>query len=181
MPMILSVHLCFSVSAGARSRAKTLLMLWLSSLVAMAHVGSPNVFYEGEAGPYPVRVIIRPPGVVPGLAEIHVRILAGEAGQVSVLPVHWEVGTKGAPPADQAKLVSGETNLFSAELWLMDFGAYSVFVNVEGAKGRGASRCTAELCRHPTFDDVPVVWLWFARRRDLAVSFVAHNCWRSRP
>jgi len=139
MPMILSVHLCFSVSAGARSRAKTLLMLWLSSLVAMAHVGSPNVFYEGEAGPYPVRVIIRPPGVVPGLAEIHVRILAGEAGQVSVLPVHWEVGTKGAPPADQAKLVSGETNLFSAELWLMDFGAYSVFVNVEGAKGRGTA------------------------------------------
>jgi hypothetical protein len=27
-----------------------------------AHVGSPNVFYEGNAGPYPVRVVVRPPG-----------------------------------------------------------------------------------------------------------------------
>ena len=35
---------------------------------AIAHIGSPNVFYEGLAGPYHVKVIVRPPSVVPGLA-----------------------------------------------------------------------------------------------------------------
>ena len=41
--------------------------------ISFAHVGSLNVFYEGKAGIYPIRVIIRPPGVVPGLADITVR------------------------------------------------------------------------------------------------------------
>src|SRR5256886_5449925 len=38
------------------------------ALVASAHVGSPDTYFEGAAGPYPVRVIVRTPGVVPGLA-----------------------------------------------------------------------------------------------------------------
>ena len=41
----------------------------LLPLTARGHVGSPNVFFEGQAGPYPVHVIIRPaegePLVVP--------------------------------------------------------------------------------------------------------------------
>jgi len=44
---------------------------------AFAHIGSPNVFFEGPAGPYPVRVTVRPPGVIPGLAEVSVRVGAG--------------------------------------------------------------------------------------------------------
>ena len=34
-------------------------------LVALAHVGSPDTYFEGAAGPYPVRVVVRNPGVVP--------------------------------------------------------------------------------------------------------------------
>lgn len=102
-----------------------------------AHVGSPNVFYEGNAGPYPVRVVVRPPGVIPGLAEISVRIPSGDVRRVTVQPVRWDLGTKGAPRADEALPVAGEPRLWSAALWFMDFGSYSVHVAVEGAAGTG--------------------------------------------
>ena len=112
-------------------------LLVLLALPAEAHVGSPNVIYEGTAGAYPIRVIVRMPGVVPGLAEISVRVTAPDVRRVTVLPVYWQAGVEGAPPPDEAKPVRGETNLYSAELWLMTRGAYSVHVRVEGARGDG--------------------------------------------
>src|SRR4051812_36314275 len=91
-----------------------LLMPW----VAFAHVGSPNIFFEGDAGPYPVRVMIRPPRVVPGLAEISVRVNTNGVSKISVLPARWDTGRKGSPPPDVCALVPGETNLYTAQLWL---------------------------------------------------------------
>jgi hypothetical protein len=114
------------------------LACWLA-VPAWAHVGSPNIFFEGEAGAYPVRVTIRPPRVVPGLAEISVRVNTNGISKVSVLPARWDTGRKGSPPPDVCALVPGETNLYSAQLWLMDSGAYSVFVNVDGAAGTGTA------------------------------------------
>ena len=69
-----------------------------------AHVGSPNVFFEGEAGPNGIRVVIRPPLVVPGRAQISVRVKSAGPHQVTVLPVKWDAGRKGAPPPDIATL-----------------------------------------------------------------------------
>jgi len=114
------------------------LVLFFARGVA-AHVGSPNVFFEGDAGPYPIRVMIRPPAAVPGLAEITVRVKTNGVSKVSVLPAKWDTGRKGAPPADFAKPVAGEADLYSCQLWLMTSGAYSVFVDVEGAAGRGTA------------------------------------------
>jgi hypothetical protein len=120
----------------ARRLAATLGAVAAMALLA-AHVGSPNVFYEGTAGPYPVRVVVRPPGVIPGLAEISVRIPQGDVRRVTVRPVRWDLGSQGAPRADEARPVAGEPGLWSAELWFMDFGSYSVHVAVEGAAGAG--------------------------------------------
>lgn len=125
----------FTPSRG-KSLLPCLLLLWLASPVA-AHIGSPNVIFEGKAGPHPVRVVVRPPEVVPGLAEISVRTLGPGVTRVAVLPVHWSTGKRGAPPPDVAKPVRGETNLHTATLWLMTSGAYSVHVHVEGAGGAG--------------------------------------------
>jgi len=106
---------------------------------ARAHIGSPNVIYEGLAGPYPLRVIIRPPGVVPGLADISVRVLQGSVARVTVLPVRYDTGSRGSPTPDLASPVKGEPDLYSAQLWLMTSGAYSIFVNAEGPAGAGTT------------------------------------------
>jgi hypothetical protein len=121
------------------SLAACAVVIFLSCSSISAHVGSPNIFFEGDAGPYPVRVMIRPPRVVPGLAEISVRVKTNGVSSVSVLPARWDTGRKGAPPPDVANAVKGETNLFASQLWLMNSGAYSVFVNVEGAAGKGVA------------------------------------------
>lgn len=108
-------------------------------LVASAHVGSPDTFFEGDAGPYRIRVIVRPPGIVPGQAEITVRLLAG-AGVRSVLALPLRGGRPTAlePPPDSAKLVPGSADLYTAQLWLMEGGAYSVRVDVAGTAGSGS-------------------------------------------
>jgi len=102
-----------------------------------AHIGSPNVFFDGKAGGYPVRAVICPPQVVPGLAQITVRVQGGPVQRITVLPVFWRAGRVGSPPPDDAKLVRGETNLYSAALWLMKPGAYSVELTIEGYRGKG--------------------------------------------
>src|SRR5580698_5151871 len=44
-----------------------------SSTPARAHVGSPDIYADGNAGPYRLFVTVRPPLVIPGVAEIEVR------------------------------------------------------------------------------------------------------------
>jgi hypothetical protein len=122
-------------------RRLTLLLAFLTLAgPARAHVGSPNVFFDGDAGPYPVRVIVRPPEVIPGLAEITVRAREGSPEGitgVTVQPVTWSAGGKGAPPPDVAQPVPGEAGLWTAQLWLMTTTSYSVRVRMEGAAGEG--------------------------------------------
>ncbi len=77
---------------------------------------------------------------MPGLAEITVRVQAdrvqaNKVRRVTVQPVRWDAGIEGAPPPDEAVLIRGEAHLYSAELWLMTGGSYSVYVRVEGANG----------------------------------------------
>ena len=74
---------------------------------------------------------------MPGLAEINVRVPGEPVKRVTVLPVFSRAGREGAPPPDEAKLVRGEINLYSAALWLMKPGAYSVEITIEGSRGRG--------------------------------------------
>jgi hypothetical protein len=109
----------------------------LAAAPAAAHVGSPNVFFDGNAGPYPLRVIVRPPGVIPGLAEITVRLRSGRAERVTVQPIQWRAGLKGAPPAEAAQPVPGDPTQWSAQLWLMTTSSYTVRVEVQGPQGRG--------------------------------------------
>lgn len=105
---------------------------------ALAHSGSQNVFYEGNVGPYAARVIIKRPDVVPGLADITIRLLRGEPTEVSVLPLKWNLGKKGAPTPDIAQPVRGEKQLYSAQLWFMESGSQSVEVTLRGAAGDGS-------------------------------------------
>jgi hypothetical protein len=106
-------------------------------LLLSGHVGTDDVFYAGKAGPYDVRVSIRQPGVIPGLADISVRANGTGVRRVLVTALR-RIGTRGsAPPPDVAKPVEGEKDLFAAQLWLMTRGSHSVIVTVEGDAGSG--------------------------------------------
>jgi len=53
-----------------------------------AHVGSPDVYFQGQAGPYPITVTVRTPGVIPGIAVIEVRAADPGVQQVHAVPLY---------------------------------------------------------------------------------------------
>ncbi len=110
---------------------------WVRS--AASHVGSPDTWFEGQAGPYPIRVVVRAPGVVPGLAQIDVRVLGGTPRRVTVQSFAWNAGAGGAPPPDVAKPVPGEARRYAVSLWFMVATSYGVHVTVSGAEGQGTA------------------------------------------
>ena len=124
-----------------RARAAGVLGLALVALSTMAHVGSPDTFFVGNAGPYPVRVIVRLPGVIPGRAQVSVRVTDEAAARavqrVTVRASPWNLGIDGAPPPEPAASVPGDPAIYAAELWFMTATSYQLFVNVDGAQGSG--------------------------------------------
>ncbi|MEQ1862284.1 MAG: hypothetical protein ABMA13_20390 [Chthoniobacteraceae bacterium] len=114
---------------------KTLLFLLLIPLLAHAHVGSPNVFFDGKAGPHSVRVVIRPPAALPGAAQIDVRVAGDGAERVTVQPVFWSAGESAAPEPTSAAAV--DAHLFNASCWLLRRGSYALRIVVESPLGRG--------------------------------------------
>lgn len=113
------------------------LVLALAPAATRAHIGNPPTIYEGAAGNIPLRVVVRVPTVVPGLAEVSVRILTNGVTRVTALPAHALAGPEGRPPPDVCRPVPGDPALHHAELWLMVRGAYGIEVQVEGPAGTG--------------------------------------------
>src|SRR5215471_14611934 len=86
-------------------------------LSAFAHVGSPDFYYDGYAGPYHVLVTVRPPMVVPGIAEIEIRGVSGQLSRVEIVPMRLVgQGAKLAPTPDRAERSAGDPQLFVGKL-----------------------------------------------------------------
>ena len=104
-----------------------------------AHVGSPDVYYEGDAGPYHVLVVVRMPGVVPGVAQIAVRIsgAAGTPDHVAVGVNHFSTVT--APPLEDAARDAADPSSYLGKLWVMASGSNEVTVQVTGHAGTGTA------------------------------------------
>jgi len=114
-----------------------LVALLLLPLAASAHVGSPDVYYDGYAGQYHLLVTIRPPAVIPGIAEIQVRSESSDVAQIEILPLRMVgPGAKLAPKPDTAERSTGDPQLFNGHLWIMDRGSWKVQVNVNGQHGK---------------------------------------------
>jgi hypothetical protein len=104
---------------------------------ALAHVGSPDIYADGQAGPYKLYVTVRPPLVIPGVAEIEVRSEGGVAGiQVAPIPMVGEASLH-PPVADAMKQSAGDKQFFTGSLWIMASGSWQVRFTVKGDKGDG--------------------------------------------
>jgi hypothetical protein len=105
-------------------------------VVCSAHVGSPDVWFEGTAGAYHVVVQVVPPSVVPGVAKVYTRVDGSGVQQVSVQANHYDA-LAAAPPPEVAEPVDGTPGLYAASLWIMTGGSNSVTIAVAGANGAG--------------------------------------------
>ena len=111
----------------------------LSAAAAYAHVGSPDVYAEGQAGPYKLSVVVRPPLVIPGVAEIDVRAETTGIERVTIAPVPL-VGeaSKHSPMPDTMQRPSQDPQFFTGQLWIMAPGSWQIRFAVNGSKGPGA-------------------------------------------
>ena len=108
------------------------------SLALSAHVGSPDTWYEGTAGPYPVRIVVRTPGVIPGLADVVVSVTGGAETVTAVTAspsAYNATDPTRIPPPDTARAVPGRPGSWTVPLWIMIPGSYSVRVTVARARG----------------------------------------------
>lgn len=107
------------------------------TLVSSAHVGSPDTWFEGPAGPYRVTVHIEAPPVVPGIAVVYAR-----AGDPTVERITAFVNTYdaegGTPPPDELLSADDRPGWRRARLWVMNAGSNRVTVDVFGAHGKGS-------------------------------------------
>ena len=117
MPFSASTLSCLRLnwtSRGFARRSSRLILLTIVALVAAttpasAHVGSPDVYADGKAGPYRLFVTVRPPLVIPGVAEIEVRTEDAGAGAptisgIQMAPIPLTGATSLHPPvADQIR------------------------------------------------------------------------------
>jgi len=113
------------------------LTLVFLSAIAFAHVGSPDVYYQGDAGPYHLLVTVRPPAMVPGVAQVDVRSTTGSVSKINIVPVYLTGLEAGSPPSpDSMKPVSGDPQSFTGKVWLMASGSWEIRIDVEGTQGK---------------------------------------------
>ena len=105
---------------------------------ASAHIGSPDVFLDANAGPYRVLVTVKPPRAIPGVAEVEVMTTADDIREVRIVPLPLTgPGAQFAPAPDRATPSAGDPRLFTGQLWMMTAGAWQVRVAVDGGQGSG--------------------------------------------
>jgi hypothetical protein len=113
-------------------------MMLAGALSLSAHVGSPDVYCEGDAGPYHLYVTVRVPQVIPGIAEIQIRSASNDVQRIEIVPMRLSGAGSNLPPTpDVAEQSKQDPQFFTGSLWLMEHGALKVRVSVDGAKGKG--------------------------------------------
>jgi hypothetical protein len=112
-----------------------LTLLFLSA-IAFAHVGSPDVYYQGDAGPYRLLITVRPPAMVPGIAQVDVRNTSGSVSKINIVPIYLTGLESGSPPSpDSMKPVPGDLQSFTGKVWLMASGSWKIRIDIEGTQG----------------------------------------------
>ena len=111
----------------------------IAYLLHTGHIGSPNIILQGKAGEYDVLVNIMPPEVVPGLAQISVKVPEEGVNSVAIQGIYFRNGSDGAPPPEALSPVTGDPSMYNGQIWLMEYGSASVKVIVNGLNGKGST------------------------------------------
>jgi hypothetical protein len=110
----------------------------LSATATYAHVGSPDVYAEGQAGPYKLSVVVRPPLVIPGVAEIDVRAQTAGIDRITITPVPLVGEASVHPPVpDTMQRPSKDLQYFTGQLWIMAPGSWQIRIAANGSVGPG--------------------------------------------
>lgn len=143
--------------------------------LAFAHVGSPDVYLDGQAGPYRLYITVRPPNVIPGVAEIEVRSETSGTEHIRAVPLPISgPGVKFAPTADELKRTTNDSQYFAGALWLMAPGSWQVRINVDGNRGPAVLSVPIPAVALRTASmDWPLGFLLFCLMIALTLAFVA--------
>ena len=105
---------------------------------AHAHVGSPDVYAEGTAGPYHLFVVIRPPLVIPGVADVEVRAESKTVDRITITPIPLTGEASKHPPVpDAMQQPSSDGQFYVGHLWMMSPGSWQIRFAVGGREGTG--------------------------------------------
>jgi hypothetical protein len=106
--------------------------------VAHAHVGNPDVYAEGQAGAYKLFVVVRPPLVIPGIADVEVRAETAGIDGIQITPIPLTGEAAAHPPVAEAMTQpSSDKKFFTGHLWLMTTGSWQIRFAVSGGQGNG--------------------------------------------
>jgi hypothetical protein len=110
----------------------------LCTPVAHAHVGSPDVYAEGQAGKYKLFVVVRPPLVIPGVADVEARAESGGVDSITITPIPMTGEAANHPPVpEEMKRPSSDAGFYTGHLWMMASGSWQIRFAVSGAQGNG--------------------------------------------
>jgi hypothetical protein len=127
---------------GIISRARELAIAWIAVLLlivpAWAHVGNPDVYFQGAAGPYHLIITIRTPQMIPGTADVEILSATPGISKITVVPLYIVgPGAKYPPVGDLLAHSQEDPQYFFGKIWLMESGSWQVRVQVEGLLGAG--------------------------------------------
>ncbi len=106
--------------------------------MAYAHVGSPDIYAEGQAGPYKLFVVVRPPLVIPGVADVEVRSETQGLQGITITPIPLTGEASKHPPVPEAMVGShDDSSFFTGHLWMMATGSWQIRLLVHGSQGEG--------------------------------------------
>lgn len=115
----------------------TALFLIFATTGGFAHVGSADVYYEGDAGPYHLFVTVRLPQVIPGISQIEVRSASPDVQTIHVVILRLTGPGSNLPSTpDLAQRSQVDPQFFVNNLWFMEYGALQVRITAEGSRGK---------------------------------------------
>jgi hypothetical protein len=96
------------------------------------------VYFESDAGPYHLLITVNPPAMIPGVAQVQIRVTSGNADSITNTPIYVNGKDQGLPPApDALQQSAGDPHWFAGKVWLMESGVWELHAEVAGPQGRG--------------------------------------------